>query len=233
VSIPPEIPSEAGRPTAAPRAPAFVAFFIDRPIFASVVAILITLAGAISIPLLPVSQFPPIVPPTVQVSANYTGASADVVERTITLPIEEQVNGTEGMLYFSSTSANDGQASMTVTFELGRDADIAAVNVNNRVAVAEPRLPEEVRRFGISVRKQAPDLTMVVSVLSPDESRDALFLSNYALINMLDPLKRVPGVGEVNLFGDRRYAMRLWLDPERLAKLELTASDVVEAVRVE
>jgi hydrophobe/amphiphile efflux-1 (HAE1) family protein len=231
VSIPPADDSEAARAAPAPRAPDFVAFFIDRPIFASVVAILITLAGAISIPLLPVSQFPPIVPPTVQVSANYTGASADVVERTITLPIEEQVNGTEGMLYFSSTSANDGQASMTVTFELDRDADIATVNVNNRVAVAEPRLPEEVRRFGISVRKQAPDLTMVVSVLSPDQTRDALFLSNYALINMLDPLKRVPGVGEVNLFGDRRYSMRIWLDPERLAKLELTANDVVEAVR--
>jgi len=225
------LPPEESRLAAAPRAPAFVAFFIDRPIFASVVAILITLAGAISIPLLPVAQFPPIVPPTVQVSANYTGASADVVERTITLPIEEQVNGTEGMLYMSSTSANDGQVNMTVTFELGRDPDIATVNVNNRVANAEPRLPEEVRRFGISVRKQAPDLTMVVNLVSPDESRDALFLSNYALIHVLDPLKRVPGVGEVGIFGERRYSMRIWLDPERLAKLELTASDVVAAVR--
>jgi hydrophobe/amphiphile efflux-1 (HAE1) family protein len=214
-----------------PRAPGFVAFFIDRPIFAAVVAILITLAGAVSIPLLPVSQFPPIVPPTVQVSASYTGASADVVERTITLPIEEQVNGAEGMLYLSSTSANDGQVSMTVTFELGRDPDIAAVNVQSRVAVAEPRLPEEVRRFGVTVRKQAPDLTMVVNLLSPDESRDAIFLSNYALINVLDPLKRVPGVGEVGIFGERRYSMRIWLDPERLAKLELTASDVIAAVR--
>jgi hydrophobe/amphiphile efflux-1 (HAE1) family protein len=208
-----------------------VAFFVDRPIFASVVAILITLAGAVSMPLLPVSQFPPIVPPTVQVSATYTGASADVVERTITLPIEEQVNGTEGMLYMSSTSANDGQMSLTVTFELGRDPDIATVNVNNRAAVAEPRLPEEVRRFGISVRKQAPDLTMVVNLLSPDESRDALFLSNYALINVLDRLKRVPGVGDVGIFGERRYSMRIWLDPERLAKLELTAADVIAAVR--
>ncbi|MCX5740066.1 MAG: multidrug efflux RND transporter permease subunit, partial [Proteobacteria bacterium] len=213
------------------RAPALVAFFIDRPIFASVVAILITLAGVITIPLLPVSQFPPIAPPTVQVSANYNGASADVVERTITLPIEEQVNGADGMLYMSSVSANDGQASLTVTFQLGRNPDIAAVNVNNRVAIAEPRLPEEVRRFGITVRKQSPDLTLVVNLYSPDESRDALFLSNYALINVLDPLKRVPGVGEVSIFGERRYAMRIWLDPERLAKLGLVATDVVEAVR--
>jgi hydrophobe/amphiphile efflux-1 (HAE1) family protein len=171
------------------------------------------------------------VPPTVQVSASYTGASADVVERTITLPIEEQVNGTEGMLYMSSTSANDGQMSLTVTFELGRDPDLAAVNVNNRVAVAEPRLPEEVRRFGLTTRKQSPDLTMVVNLLSRDESRDALFLSNYALINVLDSLKRVPGVGDVGIFGERRYAMRIWLDPELLAKLELTADDVVAAVR--
>jgi hydrophobe/amphiphile efflux-1 (HAE1) family protein len=225
------LPPEASHSAAPPRAPGFVVFFIDRPIFAAVVAILITLAGVISIPLLPISQFPPIVPPTVQISANYTGASADVVERTITLPIEEQVNGTEGMLYMSSISANDGQVNLTVTFELGRDPDIATVNVNNRVATAEPRLPEEVRRFGISVRKQAPDLTMVVNLVSPDESRDAVFLSNYALINVLDRLKRVPGVGEVSIFGERRYAMRVWLDPERLAKLELTAGDVVEALR--
>jgi hydrophobe/amphiphile efflux-1 (HAE1) family protein len=196
-----------------------------------VVAVLITLAGAISIPLLPISQFPPIVPPTVQISANYTGASADVVERTLTIPIEEQVNGTEGMLYMSSTSANDGSLGITVTFELGRDPDLAAVNINNRVAVAEPRLPEEVRRFGLTVRKQSPDLTMVVNLLSPDESRDAVFLSNYAFINVVDALKRVPGVGEILLFGERRYSMRVWLDPEHLAKLSLTASDVVEAVR--
>jgi hydrophobe/amphiphile efflux-1 (HAE1) family protein len=214
-----------------PRAPGFVAFFIDRPVFATVVAILITLAGAISIPLLPVSQFPPIVPPTVQVSATYTGASATVVERTLALPIEEQVNGAEGMLYMSSTSANDGQMSLTVTFALGRDPDIATVNVNNRVAVAEPRLPEDVRRFGLTVRKQSPDLTMVVNLVSPDGSRDALFLSNFALIHVLDALKRVPGVGEIGIFGERRYAMRVWLDSERLAKLELTAADVIAAVR--
>ncbi len=217
--------------TAGRRAPGFVEFFVDRPIFAGAVAILITLAGAISIPLLPVSQFPQIAPPTVQVSANYTGASADVVERTITLPIEEQVNGTEGMLYMASTSANDGQMNLTVTFELGRDPDIATVNVNNRVAVAEPRLPEEVRRFGITVRKQSPELTLVANLVSPDASRDALFLSNYTLINVVDSLKRLPGIGEVLIFGERRYAMRIWLDPERLAKLALSAADVIAAVR--
>ena len=212
-------------------APGFVEFFVGRPIFAACVAILITLAGAISIPLLPVSQFPPIAPPTVQVSANYNGASADVVERTVTLPIEEQVNGTDGMLYMSSTSANDGQLSLTVTFEHGRDPDIAAVNVNNRVTVAEPRLPDEVRRFGLTVRKQSPDLTLVANLVSPDGSRDATFLSNYALINVLDSLKRLPGVGDVGIFGERRYAMRIWLDPERLAKLGITAGDILAAVR--
>jgi hydrophobe/amphiphile efflux-1 (HAE1) family protein len=227
LSTPPDSAHEA----AGPRAPGFVGFFIDRPIFAGVVAILITLAGAISIPLLPVSQFPPIVPPTVQVSATYTGASADVVERTITLPIEEQVNGVEGMLYMASTSAADGQMGLTVTFELGRDADIATVNVNNRVAIAEPRIPEEVRRFGLTTRKQSPDLTLVANLLSPDGSRDAIFLSNYALIKVLDRLKRVPGVGDVGIFGERRYAMRIWLDPDRLAKLKLTAGDVIDAVR--
>jgi hydrophobe/amphiphile efflux-1 (HAE1) family protein len=212
-------------------APGFVAFFVDRPIFASVVAILIVLAGAVSIPLLPVAQFPPIAPPTVQVTAQFTGASADVIERTVTLPIEEQVNGVEGMLYMSSTSSNDGRMTLTVTFELGRDPDIATVNVNNRVAVVEPRLPQEVSRFGVTVRKQSPDLTMVVNVFSPDRSRDPLFLSNYTLINISDALKRVPGVGEINILGERRYAMRIWLDPDRLAKLELGAADVVAAVR--
>ena len=219
-------PTDPGR-----RAPAFVEFFLDRPIFASVIAILITVAGLISAPLLPTSQFPPIAPPSVQVSANFTGASADVVERTVTLPIEEQVNGAEHMLYMSSASANDGQMSLTVTFALGTDADIATVNVNNRVAVAEPRLPEEVRRYGITARKQAPDLTMVVNLFSPDGSRDTLYLSNYALINIVDALKRVPGVGEISLPGERRYAMRIWLDPQKLAKLGLTSGDIVEAVR--
>jgi hydrophobe/amphiphile efflux-1 (HAE1) family protein len=229
LSAAPHTPNGSG--TNGPRAPGFVAFFVDRPIFASVVAILITLLGGIAFPKLRVSQYPPIAPPTVQVSANYNGASADVVERTITLPIEEQVNGTEGMLYMSSTSANDGTMSMVITFELGRDPDLAAVNVNNRVSVAEPRLPDDVRRFGVTVRKQAPDLLLVGNLISPDGSRDATFLSNYALINLLDTLKRVPGVGDVNTFGERRYAMRIWLDPERLGKLGLTASDVIAAVR--
>ncbi len=211
--------------------PAFVALFIDRPVLATVIAILIVLAGAVSIPLIPVAQFPPIIPPTVQVAATFTGASADVVERTVTLPIEEQVNGVEGMIYMSSNSSNDGRMTLTVTFELGTDPDIATVNVNNRVAVAEPRLPEDVRRFGVTVRKQSPDLTLVVSLFSPDGSRDPLFLSNYALINVTDNLKRVPGVGEITIFGERRYSMRIWLDPDRLAKLGLAASDVIAAVR--
>src|SRR5262245_9130693 len=229
----PGSPSRDARPSEARAAlpPAFVAFFIDRPIFASLIAILVTLAGVVSMPLIPIAQFPPIVPPTVQVSATFTGASADVVERTVTLPIEEQVNGVEGMLYMSSNSSNDGGMTLTVTFDLGRDPDIATVNVNNRVAVAEPRLPEDVRRFGVTVLKQSPDLTLVLSLSSPDGSRDPLFLSNYALINVTDNLRRVRGVGEIRIFGERRYSMRIWLDPDRLAKLGLAASDVIEAVR--
>ncbi len=223
--------SESPESYGSSRPPGFVAFFIDRPVFAAVVAILITLAGIVSIPLLPISQFPPVVPPTVQVSANFSGASADVVERTVTLPIEEQVNGVEGMLYMSSVSANDGRMNLTVTFELDRDPDIATVNVENRVAIASSRLPEDVRRLGVVVNKQSPDLTLVANLLSPDGSRDALFLSNYALINVVDAIKRVPGVGAVVLFGERRYAMRIWLDPERMAKLELTPADVVEVIR--
>ena len=205
----------------------FVDFFIDRPIFASVVAILITLAGAISIPLLPISQFPPIAPPTVQVSATYTGASADVVERTITLPIEEQVNGARGHALHVVDERQRRQLSITVTFELGRDPDIAAVNVNNRVAVAEPRLPEEVRRLGVTVRKQSPELTLVVNLLSPDGSRDALFLSNYAMINVHRLAQARARRRRRQHLRRARYSMRIWLDPERLAKLGLTASDVI------
>jgi len=208
-----------------------VAYFIDRPIFASVVSILIVLAGVVSLRSLPIAAFPPITPPTVQVSATYTGASADVIERTVTLPIEEQVNGVEGMLYMFSSSSSDGRMSLTITFDVGVDPDIAAVNVSNRVTAAEPRLPEEVRRFGISVRKQTPDLTMVIDIISPDRSRDLLFLSNYTLINVIDALKRVPGVGDATILGERRYAMRIWLDPDRLAKLALTVGDVLAAIR--
>jgi len=208
-----------------------VDFFIARPIFASVVAILITLAGAVSLPLLPVGQFPHITPPTVRVSASYPGASAEVVEKSVTIPLEQQINGVEGMLYMSSSSSNDGSSTIIVTFEVGYDQNIAAVDVQNRIAVALPQLPEEVQRGGVTVRRVSTDLTLVVNLISPDHSRDDIFLSNYADINISDRLKRLPGVGDVNVFGERRYSMRVWLDPDKLAKLGVSAQDVIAVLR--
>jgi hydrophobe/amphiphile efflux-1 (HAE1) family protein len=208
-----------------------VDFFIARPIFASVLAILITLAGAVSLPLLPVGQFPHITPPTVRVSASYPGASAEVVEKSVTIPLEQQINGVEGMLYMSSSSSNDGSSSIIVTFEVGYDQNIAAVDVQNRIAVALPQLPEEVQRAGVVVRRVSTDLTLVVNLISPDHSRDDIFLSNYADINISDRLKRLPGVGDVNVFGERRYSMRVWLDPDKLAKLGISAQDVIAVLR--
>ena len=208
-----------------------VDFFIARPIFASVLAILITLAGLASLPLLPVAQFPHITPPTVRVSASYPGASAPVVENSVTIPLEQQINGVEGMLYMSSNSANDGSSTIVVTFEVGYDQNIAAVDVQNRIAVALPQLPEEVQRSGITVRRVSTDLTLVVSLISPDHSRDDLYLANYAGINISDRLKRLPGVGDVTIFGERRYSMRVWLDPDKLAKLGVSAQDVIDVLR--
>ncbi len=207
-------------------------FFINRPIFASVFAIVITLVGAVAIPLLPVAQFPPLTPPTVQVTANYAGANSNVVESTIAAPIEEQVNGVEGMLYFSSISS-DGTMTMTVTFDIGYDLDIAAVDVLNRVQIAQPQLPDEVAREGITVSKQQPFVTLCLNLLSPDGTYDDLFLSNYAAIHVSDVLERLPGVGTVTLFGERTYAMRIWLDPDKLAGMGLTAADVASAVEAQ
>jgi hydrophobe/amphiphile efflux-1 (HAE1) family protein len=209
----------------------FVKFFIDRPIFASVIAIVITLAGGICVFLLPVAQFPPITPPTVQVSANYIGASAKVVEETVTTPIEQEVNGVDGMIYMSSTSASDGTMNLTVTFEIGHDLDIAALDVQNRVQIAEAKLPPEVLRTGVKTRKRSPNLTLVVNLLSPQGTYDQLFLSNYADIYIKDTLKRVPGVGDVTIFGARDYSMRIWLDPDKLAGVGLAATEVAQAIR--
>ena len=210
---------------------ALVDFFIGRPVFASVLAILITFAGAVCIPLLPVAQFPRITPPTVSVRSSYPGASAEVVEGSVTIPLEQQINGVEGMLYMSSTSNNDGSSSITVTFEVGYDLNIAAVDVQNRIAVALPQLPEEVQRAGITVRRVSTDLTIVVNLISPDGSRDDVFLSNWADFNLSDRVKRLNGVGDVVLFGERRYSMRVWLDPDKLAKLGVTSQDVVSSLR--
>jgi HAE1 family hydrophobic/amphiphilic exporter-1 len=206
-------------------------FFIDRPIFATVVAILITLVGGITYLALPVAQYPEVAPPTVVVTASYPGASADVVAETVATPIEQEINGVDGMLYMSSQSTGDGSVSITVTFKLGTDVDSAQVLVQNRVAVAEPKLPEEVRRLGVTTRKSSPDLMMVVHLRSPDHSLDQLYISNYATLQIKDVLGRLDGVGEVRLFGARDYSMRVWLDPERIAELGLTAQDVVTAIQ--
>jgi hydrophobe/amphiphile efflux-1 (HAE1) family protein len=208
-----------------------VNFFIDRPIFASVLAIVIVVAGAVALPFLPIAMFPQITPPQVVVQATYPGASAEVVEQTVTTPIEQQVNGVQDMIYMASRSGSDGTMTLTVTFEVGTDLDIAAVNVQNRVALAQPQLPVDVVRQGINVTRQSPDLVEIVALTSPDSSRDELYLSNYATLQVRDVLARVPGVGQVQVFNGRDYGMRLWLDPDKLASLGLTAGDVADAVR--
>jgi len=209
----------------------FVNYFIDRPIFASVLAIVIIVAGAVAIPFLPIAQYPEITPPQVVVQATYPGASAEVVEQSVTTPIEQQVNGVEDMIYMSSRSGSDGTMTLTVTFEVGTDLDVAAVNVQNRVAIAQAKLPQDVVRQGLSITKQSPDLVEIVALTSPDESRDELYLSNYATLQVVDVLARVPGVGQVLVFNGRDYGMRVWLNPDTLASLELTAGDVAAAVR--
>src|SRR6185437_12744468 len=206
-------------------------FFIDRPIFASVIAVVIVILGAVAFVRLPVAQYPEISPPTITVSGQYPGANADVVAQTVVAPIEQQINGVENMLYVSSNSTGDGRFSISVTFDLGTNLDIAQVQVQNRVSIAQPRLPNDVRAIGVTVTKASPDLMMVVHLLSPDNSRDTLFLSNYATIEITDALTRVDGVGSITVFGARDYAMRIWLDPDRLQSLGLTASDVVLALQ--
>jgi hydrophobe/amphiphile efflux-1 (HAE1) family protein len=206
-------------------------FFIDRPIFAAVVSIVFVILGGVSFSRLPVAQYPEIAPPVVVVSGQYPGASADVVASTVVTPVEEQINGVENMLYMSSNSTADGRFSIQVTFDLGTNLDIAQVQVQNRVAIAQPRLPADVRNIGVTVNKASPDLMMVVHLYSPDKSRNALFVSNYATLEVTDPLTRVDGVGSITVFGSRDYSMRIWLDPDRLQSLGLTANDVTTALQ--
>jgi len=208
-----------------------VNFFIGRPIFATVIALVTILLGAVTIPILAVAQFPRIAPPMVSVSATYSGASAEVVEQAVTTPIEQQINGVDGMRYMSSMSSSDGSMTINITFEQGVDQDIAAVDVQNRVALAQARLPEEVRRQGLTIRKQSSDLTMILALVSSDGTRDEVFLSNYATINVIDALNRVDGVSEARLFSPRDYAMRAWLDPEKLARHGLDPTEVVASIR--
>jgi hydrophobic/amphiphilic exporter-1 (mainly G- bacteria), HAE1 family len=211
----------------------FAHFFIDRPIFAAVVSILISLVGAIAYFSLPVAQYPEIAPPTVVVRASYPGANAETVAATVATPLEEQINGVENMLYMSSYSSGDGSLALTVTFRLGTDLDQAQVLVQNRVSIAEPRLPEEVRRLGVTTLKSSPDLMMVVHMLSPDSSYDQLYISNYARNNVRDELLRLEGVGDLQIFGERLYSLRVWLDPDKLTNFGLTSSDVVSAIQAQ
>jgi hydrophobe/amphiphile efflux-1 (HAE1) family protein len=211
----------------------FSRFFITRPIFAAVIAIIITIVGAIAYFALPISQYPDIVPPTVTVSAQYPGASAETVAETVATPIEQEINGVDNMLYQTSQSTADGKLAITVTFKIGTNLDAAQVLVQNRVAIAVPRLPEEVQRLGVVTKKTSPDFLMVVNLISPDDSLDRGYISNYALSQVRDRLARIDGVGDVQLFGSRDYSMRVWIDPGRAAALDLTAGEIVSALRAQ
>jgi hydrophobic/amphiphilic exporter-1 (mainly G- bacteria), HAE1 family len=209
----------------------FVNFFINRPVFATVCALLIILAGAVAIPTLPVAQFPNLAPPQVSVSSGYIGASAQTVESAVTIPLEQQINGAQGMKYLTSTSGNDGSSSITATFDLDRDPDLAAVDIQNRVNTAQGRLPAAVKATGVTVQKSSQNFVFGAAVYSPDSRYSPLFMSNYLDVYVRDTLKRVPGVADVFVFGERKYSMRLWLDPVRMASRALTATDVVNALQ--
>ncbi|MGB8169593.1 MAG: efflux RND transporter permease subunit [Chthoniobacteraceae bacterium] len=191
-------------------------FFIDRPVSAAVLSIVAIIAGALSVLTLLVNQYPEIAPPTVTITTVYPGANAKTVADTVATPLEEQINGVEHMLNMSSQSTNDGRMSLTVTFAVGTDLDTAQVQVQNRVAIAQPQLPEDVQRQGLTIKKASPDITLVVAILSPDESHDTVFLSNYATLQFRDEVGRLPGVGDITIFGVRDYSIRLWLDPDKL-----------------
>jgi len=205
-------------------------FFINRPIFASVISIIIIIAGLVASQVLPIAQYPQIAPPTVLITATYPGASAETLAKTVAAPIEEQLNGVENLLYFTSSASANGAVTITATFEVGTNVDTASVNVNNRVKAAEPRLPEEVRRNGVIVQKRSNDILQVVALESDQGKYSTLFLSNYASLNIVDELKRVKGVGDVTIFGAQDYSMRIWLKPDRMAQLGLTTSDVSAAI---
>ncbi len=209
----------------------FVDFFIRRPIFAAVCSILLTLVGVLAIPTLPIAQYPDLAPPQVTVTATYVGASSEVVESAVTIPLEQELNGVEGMRYISSTSSNDGVSQITITFEPTRDLEVAAVDVQNRVSRASARLPAQVNQTGIVVNKASSQLLMSFGLYSPDERYNSQFLSNYADVNLRDAIKRVRGVGEVRIFGERKFSMRLWLDPTELARRKLTPQDVTRALQ--
>src|SRR6202047_5408760 len=207
--------------------------FIDRPIFATVLSVFVTLIGLGALAVLPVAQYPEIVPPTVQITTTYPGASAETVSRTVATPLEQQINGVENMIYMSSQSTGDGKLTVTVTFRIGTDLNVAQMLTQNRVQDALPRLPEDVQRLGVQVRKATPNILLAVHLISPDSSRDGLYISNYATLHVKDALARLPGVGDVQLFGARDYAMRIWLDPDKVAANNVSASEVLAALRAQ
>src|SRR2546425_5309176 len=206
-------------------------FFIERPVLSTVIALLMILSGALAALGLPIAQYPQVVPPQVTVNAAFPGANANVVSESVAASIEQQVNGAQDMLYMSSKSGNDGTYSLTVTFEIGSDKNIDQIEVQNRVAIAQPQLPPDVIRNGITVRKATSDFLEVITLKSPDGRYDTVFLSNYALLNLYDALGRVKGVWQVRIFGARDYSMRIWLDPERMGRLGVTAADISNIVR--
>ena len=215
----------------------FSKFFIDRPVFSTVISLVIVFAGLAALGTLPIAQYPEITPPTVEVSCAYPGASAVVVQGTIAAPIEQEVNGVENMLYMSSQCTNDGGYKLSVTFQLGTDLDMAQVLVQNRVALALPKLPDVVKTTGVSTKKKSPSILLVVNLFSDTDAatgrsmQDQLFLSNYATIQIRDELLRLKGVGDITLLGQQDYSMRIWLDPEQMASRSLTAGDVVNALK--
>src|SRR3954465_3102921 len=209
----------------------FSHFFIDRPIFAAVISIMLTLVGYISLRSLPISEYPEIAPPTIEVIAVYNGAAAEVLADTVAAPIEQEINGVDDMIYMVSQSQGNGALSIQVIFKPGTDIDQAQVLVQNRVSIALPRLPEDVQRIGVTVKKRSPDLMMVVHLISPDGSLDQQYISNYATINIKDVLTRLDGIGDIIVFGARDYSMRIWLDPAKVQARGLTSSDVVTALR--
>src|SRR5258708_1070877 len=211
----------------------FSHFFIERPIFAMVISIVIVIAGMLAYLGLPTAQYPEIAPPTIQVTASYPGADPKVVAETVATPIEDQVNGVENILYMSSQSPADGAMTLTVPFALGTNLDIAQVLVQNRVAIANPQLPQTVRALGVTVQKQSPDLMMVVHLLSPKGTYDQAYISNYAFLQVRDVLSRLLGVGNVTVFGAREYSMRIWLDPDRMYSRGLTTDDIVSAIQAQ
>src|SRR6202000_1025678 len=209
------------------------ALSVNWPILAMVLSILLLIVGTLAYRTLPIAEYPEVVPPTVVVTAQYPGASAQTISDTVAAPIEQQINGGEDMLYIYSQATSNGQLTITITFKLGTDLDKAQVLVQNRVAIAQPQLPDEVQRNGVVTKKNSPDILMVVFMLSPDDSLDQLYISNYALLQVRDQLLRLDGIGDIQIFGARDYSMRLWLDPDKISNLGMTSSDVIAAIRAQ